>query len=60
MRRGLYAYQLAWWLRHFPAKHLLVINHEEVWEYVCADAEGSPLFYCLAAASGHLLCVGVI
>ena len=30
VRRGLYAYQLAWWLRHFPAKQLLVINHDEV------------------------------
>ena len=30
VRRGLYAYQLAWWLCHFPAKQLLVLNHEEV------------------------------
>ena len=31
LRRGLYAYQLEWWLQHFPPEQLLVINYDEVW-----------------------------
>ncbi len=30
MRRGLYVYQLEWWLRHFPPEQFMVINQEEV------------------------------
>ena len=29
VRRGLYAYQLRDWLRHFPEDQLMVINHEQ-------------------------------
>ena len=34
VRRGLYVYQLEWWLKHFPPEQLLVLNHEEVWTSV--------------------------
>ena len=30
VRRGLYVYQLEWWLKHFPPEQVLVINHDEV------------------------------
>jgi hypothetical protein len=30
VRRGLYAYQLEWWLRHFKPEQLLIVNNEEV------------------------------
>ena len=30
IRRGLYAYQLEWWLRHFRPEQLLIVNYEEV------------------------------
>ena len=30
VRRGLYAYQLEHWLKHFDAKQFLILNHEEV------------------------------
>ena len=49
VRRGLYAYQLAWWLRHFPAKQLLVLNHGEVRIYRRGD-EGIPM-HAVAAPS---------
>ena len=42
VRRGLYAYQLAWWLCHFPAKQLLVLNHEEVGTNM-HENEGIPM-----------------
>ena len=29
-RRGLYVYQLEWWLQHFPAEQLMVVNYHEV------------------------------
>ncbi len=29
VRRGLYVYQIEWWLAHFPKEQLLVLNHEE-------------------------------
>ena len=30
LRRGLYVYQLEWWLMHFPAHQLLILNYDEV------------------------------
>ena len=30
VRRGLYVYQLEWWLRHFPPEQFLILNHEQV------------------------------
>ena len=30
VRKGLYVYQLEWWLEHFHPSQLLVIKHEEV------------------------------
>jgi len=30
IRRGLYAYQIEWWLRHFKPEQLLIVNSEEV------------------------------
>ncbi len=30
VRRGLYAYQLQWWLHFFKPEQMLVINHEEL------------------------------
>ncbi|GAX77036.1 hypothetical protein CEUSTIGMA_g4483.t1 [Chlamydomonas eustigma] len=31
VRRGLYVYQLDWWLRLFPPSQLLIINHHEMY-----------------------------
>ena len=31
VRRGLYVYQIEWWLQHFPAQQFLIVNYDEVW-----------------------------
>ncbi len=40
VRRGLYAYQLEWWLQHFRPEQFLLVNYEQVRKR--SSREGMP------------------